>query len=289
MNLQKFEEAVARNISAGTILARYDICFRVEDKVDIRFWEILLAPYTKQKKVKFFPFVQKGKKRITGKSYIMRHISMASSTYVLCVDSDLDYLLQRPNFDVHHYILQTYTYSWENHHCWHINLQSMWEKWQKNKIFDFTIFLTSLGDIIYDALVVLLTKKRLKHNGLTLDSMCNIINKNQANRKDDLKNNGAELLSKIRTSYNALLNKTTSEDERELTITRQHLLKFGVTSDNAYLYMQGHSIYNLVCRIGKALMQDDSFEYQILIPSFSGALDYQELIKIEKDIQQIIG
>ena len=62
MNLQKFEEAVARNISAGTILARYDICFRVEDKVDIRFWEILLAPHTKQKKVKFFPFVQKENK-----------------------------------------------------------------------------------------------------------------------------------------------------------------------------------------------------------------------------------
>lgn len=289
MNLQKFEEAVARNISAGTILARYDICFRVEDKVDIRFWEILLTPHTKQKKVKFFPFVQKGNKRITGKSYIMRHISMASSTYVLCVDSDLDYLLQRPNFDVHHYILQTYTYSWENHHCWHINLQSMWEKWAKNKNFDFTIFLTSLGDVIYSALVVLLTKKRLKHNGLTLDSMCNVINKNQANRKDELENNGVKLLNKIRTSYNALLNNTTSEDERELTITRQHLSKFGVTSDNAYLYMQGHSIYNLVCRIGKALMQDDSFEYQILIPSFSGALDYQELIKIEKDIQQIIG
>ena len=289
MNLQKFEEAVARNISAGTILARYDICFRVEDKVDIRFWEILLAPHTKQKKVKFFPFVQKENKRITGKSYIMRHISMASSTYVLCVDSDLDYLLQRPNFDAHHYILQTYTYSWENHHCWHINLQSMWEKWAKKKKFDFTFFLTSLGGVIYNALVVLLTKKRLKHNDLTLGSMCNVINKSQANRKDDLENNGAELLSKIRTSYNALLNETTSEDERELTITRQQLSKFGVTSDNAYLYMQGHSIYNLVCRIGKALMQDDSFEYQILIPSFNGTLAYQELIKIEKDIQLIIG
>ncbi len=288
MNLQRFEEAVARNISAGTILARYDICFRVEDKVDIRFWETLLAPYTKQKKVKFFPFVQKGNKRITGKSYIMKHMSMASPTYVLCVDSDLDYLLQRPDFDVRHYILQTYTYSWENHHCWHINLQSMWEKWQKNKLFDFAIFLPSLGSIIYNVLVVFLTKKRLKHNGLTLSSMCNVIDKIQANKKDELQNGGAELLNKIRTSYEALVNNTASEDEQELTITRQHLSKCGVSTDNAYLYMQGHSVYNLICRIGKSLMQDDSFEYQILIPSFRRTPAYQELIKIEKDIQLIV-
>lgn len=288
MNLQKFEEAVARNISAGTILARYDICFRVEDRVDIRFWENMLAPHTKRKKIKFFPFVQKGNKRITGKSYIMKHISMASSTYVLCVDSDFDYLLQRPDFDARHYILQTYTYSWENHHCWHVNLQAMWEKWQKNKVFDFAIFLPSLGEIMYNAFVLLLTKKRLKHSGMTLSSMCNVLDKIQANRKDELENNGAELLNEIRTNYKVLLDNTSSEDERELTITRQHLSRCGVSPANAYLYMQGHSIHNLVCRIGKALMQDDSFEYQILIPSFRRTSAYHELIKIEKDIQQIV-
>lgn len=101
-------------------------------------------------------------------------------------------------------------------------------------------------------------KKRLKHNGLTLSSMCNVIDKNQANRKGELENNGAELLRKIRTSFEVLLDNMLSEDDREMTITRQHLSKCGVSSDNAYLYMQGHSIYNLVCRIGKALMQDDS-------------------------------
>lgn len=65
--LDAFEAAVARNISAGTILAGYDICFRVEDSVDITFWQKLLASSTKDKKVKFFPFVQNGNKRITGK------------------------------------------------------------------------------------------------------------------------------------------------------------------------------------------------------------------------------
>ena len=61
-----------------------------------------------------------------------------------------------------------------------------------------------------------------------------------------------------------------------------------VPVDGRMLTMQGHSVYNLVCRIGKALMQDDSFEYQVLIPSFSGTPTYQELIKIEKDIRLIV-
>lgn len=100
--LDEFETAVARNISAGTILAGYDICFRVEDAVDIDFWQKLLMPRVRDKKVKFFPFVQKGSKRITGKSYIMKHQSQANENYILCVDSDLDRILGKVGFDAEH-------------------------------------------------------------------------------------------------------------------------------------------------------------------------------------------
>ena len=117
--LNAFEAAIARNLTAGTILAGYDICFRVEDAAGIKFWQQVLASSIRSKKVKFFPFVQSGDKRITGKSYIMKHQNQANKRYILCVDSDFDYILQKTNFDVNHYILQTYTYSWENHHCWH--------------------------------------------------------------------------------------------------------------------------------------------------------------------------
>lgn len=97
--LNAYEAAIARNISAGTILAGYDICFRVEDAVDITFWQKLLAPRIKEKKVKFFPFVQSGSKRIIGKSYIMKHQTQANENYILCVDSDLDHILGKEGFD----------------------------------------------------------------------------------------------------------------------------------------------------------------------------------------------
>ena len=65
-----------------------------------------------------------------------------------------------------------------------------------------------------------------------------------------------------------------------------HHEELGINQANCYLYMQGHSVFNLVNRIGRALL-DESFEYQVLIPSFSIDNDYQELNCIKKDIAKV--
>ena len=284
--LNAFEAAIARNISAGTILAGYDICFRVEDAVDIAFWQKLLEPKTRDKKVKFFPFVQYGSKRITGKSYIMKHQAQANANYILCVDSDLDRILGKEDFDAEHYILQTYAYSWENHHCWSQALQLTWMQWQKNVEFDFTAFLSGLSAVIYDAFVLMLTKKRLFHRGFTLDTLCNCIDKVKKKKKEALLHNGEGILSAIANNIYIKMENVASETTEDISLTIQRLEELGISQANCYLYMQGHSVFNLVSRIGKALL-DESFEYQVLIPSFSIDNDYQELNSIKKDIAKV--
>lgn len=281
--LNAFEAAIARNIAAGTILAGYDICFRVEDVADIAFWQKVLTPNTKNKKVKFFPFVRNGLNRITGKSYIMKHQSQANANYILCVDSDLDFILGKADFDSDHYILQTYTYSWENHHCWSKALQLTWVQWQKNVEFDFTAFLQALSTVIFDAFVLMITKKRLSHKGFTQDALCNCLDKVQGNQKDALLNNGAGILTNISDNIISKLANVEPETNDELQATINRLEQLGVNQYNCYLYMQGHSVFNLVNRIGKALL-DESFEYQVLIPSFSVNNEYQELEKIKNDV-----
>ncbi len=285
--LNAFEAAIARSISAGTILAGYDICFRVEDAMDIAFWQKTLASKIRNKKVKFFPFVQRGSKRITGKSYIMKHQKQANASYILCVDSDFDIILGKENFDARHYILQTYTYSWENHYCWHESLQHTWMQWQKNIPFDFTVFLPALSSVIYDAFAIMLTKKRLSHKDFTLDALCNAIDKVQGNQKKLLFKNGEGILSAIENNIKLMLSKALSETTEEVQYTIQRLNELGITRSNCYLYMQGHTIFNLVNRIGKTLM-DKSFGHQVLIPSFSVDSEYIELDKIKSDIRNII-
>lgn len=284
--LNAFEAAIARNIAAGTILAGYDICFRVEDVADIAFWQKVLTPNTKNKKVKFFPFVRNGLNRITGKSYIMKHQSQANANYILCVDSDLDFILGKADFDSDHYILQTYTYSWENHHCWSKALQLTWVQWQKNVEFDFTAFLQALSTVIFDAFVLMITKKRLSHKGFTQDALCNCLDKVQGNQKEALLNNGAGILTNISDNIISKLANVEPETNDELQATINRLEQLGVNQYNCYLYMQGHSVFNLVNRIGKALL-DESFEYQVLIPSFSVNNEYQELEKIKDDVTSL--
>lgn len=285
--LNAFEAAIARNLSAGTILAGYDICFRVEDAVDIAFWQKLLAPKTKDKKVKFFPFVQSGNKRITGKSYILKHKSQANANYILCVDSDLDRILGREGFDAEHYILQTYTYSWENHHCWCPALQTAWSPWQKNIKFDFEIFLSGLSAVIYDAFVLVLTKKRLSHKGFTLDALCNCLNKVQGNQREALSGNGEGILADIAAAINIKMYRAEPETTEDIRLTIQRMEELGINKANCYLYMQGHSVFNLVNRIGKTLL-DESFEYQVLMPSFHIDNEYQEIESIHRDIEEIL-
>lgn len=285
--LNAFEAAIARNLSAGTILAGYDICFRVEDAVDIAFWQKLLAPKTKDKRVKFFPFVQSGNKRITGKSYILKHKSQANANYILCVDSDLDRILGREGFDAEHYILQTYTYSWENHHCWCPALQTAWSPWQKNIKFDFEIFLSGLSAVIYDAFVLVLTKKRLSHKGFTLDALCNCLDKVQGNQREALSGNGEGILADIAAAINNKMDRAEPETTEDIRLTIQRMEELGINKANCYLYMQGHSVFNLVNRIGKTLL-DESFEYQVLMPSFHIDNEYQEIESIHRDIEEIL-
>ena len=286
--LSSFEAAIARHISAGTILAGYDICFRVEDVVDIKLWQTLLNPCTKGKKVRFFPFVRHGSKRITGKSYIMSHRSEANPHYILCVDSDLDYMLGREGFDAEHYILQTYAYSWESHHCWHEALQAVWLPWQRHIKFDFSEFVLALSHALFDAIVLLLTKKRLGHRGLTLDSLCNALDRIQPNQMVALSNNGKGIINAIEENLRMALESVRQETDDEIQATISSLSDKGINRDTIYLYMQVHSIYNLVGKIGKALMAK-SFEQQVLLPSFSIGNEYEELRRIKRDIAAIVG
>lgn len=62
----------------------------------------------------------------------------------------------------------------------------------------------------------------------------------------------------------------------------------GMIPDNCYLYMQGHCVYNLIERIGRALCCNrKNFEYQILQPSLQ-LKDYNEANMLINDIQTLL-
>ena len=105
-------------------------------------------------------------------------------------------------------------------------------------------------------------------------------------QKEALLHNGEGILSAIANNIYIKMENVASETTEDISLTIQRLEELGISQANCYLYMQGHSVFNLVSRIGKALL-DESFEYQVLIPSFSIDNDYQELNSIKKDIAKV--
>lgn len=287
---QRFFAAISRYEANSPVLARFDIYFRVEDREDIPFWEKVLSPHVKGLKVKFVPCVERSGKKITGKSYILKSIDAAGPQYILCIDSDFDYLLDRGNLSAERFVLQTYTYSWENHYCRKEPLKEMWDKHGSGVAigFDFIEFFKKLNTALYEPLILLLMAKHKGKRRLTLDSICTAISKIQPNSQEMLKDNGEKIISALKQNLTGLFDIPACDDntDDEINEFRTSMLQKGLDGQTAYLYMQGHAVYDLVERMGRALY-GNSFEYQILLQTFDERQKYPELDKIKEDISLI--
>ena len=99
----------------------------VEDKSDKPFWSYTLDKFI-DSKYEIFPFVNYPTFDTTGKSALIKYYSSFSdSDFIICVDSDYDYLLENPNLQKP-FIFQTYTYSFENYHCFPDGIKNVLEK-----------------------------------------------------------------------------------------------------------------------------------------------------------------
>lgn len=290
---KRFFDAVSRYEANSPFLAGFDIYFRVEDKADIRFWEQVLGPSVKGLKIKFIPFVENGGKKITGKSHILKSIDAAGPQYILCMDSDFDYLLDKDGFCAENYILQTYTYSWENHYCRKEPLDEKWKEYSNSVAigFDFIDFIKKLNEVLYAPLILLLLLKhdsRVEGTGKpTLTDMCNAFSKIQPNSPEMLKNNGEKIISVLKQNMAELFNAVGDwYTEDEISAFKSAMCRKGLDVETAHLYMQGHAVYDLVERTGRALY-GISYEQQILLQTFDEKQKYPELDMMKKDISEI--
>lgn len=68
---------------------------------------------------------------------------------------------------------------------------------------------------------------------------------------------------------------------------QQVFRRLGLTEENAYLYMQGHCVYDLVSRIGSSLTGDSAgFKAQVLDNTLQVG-GYYEIDRLISDIRKI--
>ena len=157
---KSYYEDTAKGLAASTLLYGVDSVVRVENKDDIWFWQQILSKY-RNKRYKFMPATQSDKGNATsGCAECLKYRGFLSQRFFVCIDSDLRYL-SGENVSANQGVLQTYTYSWENHCAFAAKLQQAYEELTPSKKpFDFCAFLSRYSNIVYRPFLLMLYQKR---------------------------------------------------------------------------------------------------------------------------------
>ena len=136
---------------------RRDCIVRVEGEkpTDEVFWTKTLNYVLPNMKFLVFKTSNYPSENSTGKQNVLQFKDFAARDFILCVDSDYDYLLENPDLQ-RPFIFQTYVYAVENYQCYVPNLANVLQKrfdTEGVSGFDFEDFMAHYSAIIHRLLV----------------------------------------------------------------------------------------------------------------------------------------
>lgn len=280
---QDYFAKAAKRMAASTVLYGVDSVVHVENKDDIWFWQQVFAKY-RDKRYKFMPATKDENGNATsGCAECLKYNGFLSQRFFICIDSDLRYL-SGENISANQGILQTYTYSWENHCAFTDKLQRQFDEClQGERTFNFISFLQRYSQITYKPLLLMLYQERNGLDGFRQDVFRQCISLQY--KKGDETDDGAPFLQrmeeKLQTATEDIIDTCGFDFEKESA----RYSTFGLNETNAYLYVRGHCLYNSLMSIGRKLCEGTTvdFEYNIMKSALAFE-EYNEINKIKADI-----
>ncbi len=262
-----FYRLAAKGYAASALAYHVDAVVHLENANDEWFWRNVLEHYHPGRKFLFkgssSSLSAKGKmtSNVSGSIQCLKYVGNLSSRFFICVDSDYHRLLGDMQFDAQKYVLQTYTYSWENHMLYSPALERRHnEIVPRSKNFSFKTFLDSYSVAIYPLLCGLVA------GSISADEIKRLVPTQYVG--GDEKNNGQALIERVAK----LLPHIEAEPIKE------------IPPSNAYLYVRGHSIFNTVVSIGEKLCEGTGVDFKSQILLSSIAFDeYDEIKKVASD------
>lgn len=226
----------------------------VEAKADEEFWRKIFRYYVVGKDFNFISESSTPKGTVaTGVNHCLKYKPYLSKHFFICIDSDYRYLMQEKGFTPAQYVIQTYTYSIENHLCYAAQLNDLSEKQLqiKNTVFDFELFLNAYSKIIYEVLILHLYFLKRDEEVFPKRDFFQLLNLLQSVPDYDVVNNGKAVLDLLEQRCK---DKIAELKKRFPTVNveaeKEYNSTLGLTPDTAYLYVRGHNLYDLVCALG---------------------------------------
>jgi Protein of unknown function (DUF4435) len=226
---------------------RKDMGVRVEARDDIPFWKHAFQRAMPDLKPEFFPECYEHPAAGTqGKQGVLQLKAFADKELILCVDSDYDYLLQTNVIGNQLFVFQTYTYSFENYKCYAPVLAQLCARATFNDmpLFDFEWFLKQYSNIIFELLVYALYLEQVGLRLLARDTFNALIHiKQRFNIQKEVEKVLAELQAIVTHQLKILKLHLNTIDFNTFKNT---LAQLGLNADNAYLFIQGHTLMDKV-------------------------------------------
>ena len=280
-----FYGSAAKRFKAELRLYGATAAIHLENKNDEVFWSKVLHEAYPEGKFRFISASRSISGNMTaGCTQCLQYRDFLDKHFWIAIDSDYRYLSEEQDIDARHYILQTYTYSFENHFCYWKNCQRASGMPQQSEeegvqTFDWQIFLTSYSRTVYPLLVWQLYlqsvdpeafPKSVFHRLLSLPIGPKSIEKNGASVIQILKERCRKLLTHLKRTY----------PDADETWFEARCNALGVHRDNCYLFVRGHQLYDLIVDQGKKMNRQ--FERELVKQVYFG--EYDEIQKIHDDI-----
>ncbi len=212
----------------------------VENEDDVPFWYQVLKKGAPNEHFIIMPSVSGTSTR--GKTSLTKLLGNQGAYMLLCMDSDYDYLLQNQAICNQPFVFQTYTYSFENYKCYAPSLAQLCVQATLNdtQLFDFQWFLKQYSNIIFDLFLISVYSEQQEDRIFTRSQFSEII---QIKQRFNIEKNGEialiDLQKKVDKKLKELLKQYVGID---ITILKQRLEKLDVHADNAYLFVNGHTL-----------------------------------------------
>ena len=287
----KYIEARALDYSNVPLIDRRVVAsVHLENREDELFWDMLLQ-HNKPGKYNYIyeSRVEKDGDPKSGVDQCLRYKPYLTPTFFICIDSDLRYLLQEPDIDAQHCILQTYTYSWEQHYCIAEKIQAQLANISSEAAtkFNFPLFLSKLSKIAYEPLLYLLESL---NNMLVTRSIIGEFNDCFPSQclTSVFVDNGEQLLQQIAQNLQQFMSKSFFSSI-DLPAAKAKYNVLGLNETNTYLHLRGHNVWGLVNHIGNMLCRPHriNFKQQVLLPSLQLS-GYWEMEKVVNNALQIL-
>lgn len=302
----EFYELEAKRYKASLSVNGHLAVVYLEDKDDESFWTAVLKHY---KADSSFYFRFGSREAGSGCQQCLKYKKNLDKQFVIAIDSDYRYLLKEADMDAAHFVLQTYTYSFENHYCYAENLQKALclacKDDNVDNLFSISEFLRQYGEIVYPLFLYLLYDMRTKKYLFSKDEFHQLLGI-QTKMEQSVENNGKTLLDSLRQTLNKKLSELKVlfpdfSQEAEASLYK----KAGLNKDTAYLYARGHNLYNVIVSLGKEIVnyhiREEKKKYEkkhhkAIYDRHSGfepilrsqlLYTYPEIGKIGKDINEI--